>query len=53
MTAFFFLQDYRIGVGITSIEMNVANVKKTDRRNFEVITPYRLFRYWSKTHKHA
>ncbi|CAF92925.1 unnamed protein product, partial [Tetraodon nigroviridis] len=39
------LQDYRIGVGITSIEMNVANVRKTDRRSFEVITPYRLFSF--------
>uniref|UniRef100_H3CGP4 ArfGAP with RhoGAP domain, ankyrin repeat and PH domain 1 n=2 Tax=Tetraodon nigroviridis TaxID=99883 RepID=H3CGP4_TETNG len=41
----FLLQDYRIGVGITSIEMNVANVRKTDRRSFEVITPYRLFSF--------
>ncbi|XP_011616377.2 arf-GAP with Rho-GAP domain, ANK repeat and PH domain-containing protein 1 isoform X1 [Takifugu rubripes] len=39
------MEDYRIGVGITSIEMNVANVKKTDRRSFEVITPYRLFSF--------
>lgn len=31
--------------------MNVANVKKTDRRSFEVITPYRLFRYRSNKHK--
>lgn len=45
---FVFFQDYRLGVGITSIEMNVANVKKTERRSFEVITPYRLFRYRSK-----
>lgn len=43
--SFSFLQDYRMGVGITSIDMNVGNVKDSDRRNFELTTPYRIFRY--------
>ncbi|XP_076591200.1 arf-GAP with Rho-GAP domain, ANK repeat and PH domain-containing protein 1 isoform X2 [Chaetodon auriga] len=39
------IEDYRIGVGITSIEMNVGNVKDTDRRNFDLTTPYRIFSF--------
>ncbi|KAF0030560.1 hypothetical protein F2P81_017291 [Scophthalmus maximus] len=38
-------RDYRIGVGITSIEMNVGNVKDSDRRNFDLTTPYRIFSF--------
>ncbi|XP_070761411.1 arf-GAP with Rho-GAP domain, ANK repeat and PH domain-containing protein 1 isoform X2 [Enoplosus armatus] len=39
------MEDYRIGVGITSIEMNVGNVKETDRRSFDLTTPYRIFSF--------
>ncbi|XP_077467377.1 arfGAP with RhoGAP domain, ankyrin repeat and PH domain 1 isoform X1 [Stigmatopora argus] len=39
------IEDYRIGVGITSIEMNVGNVKVTDRRSFDLTTPYRTFSF--------
>ncbi|XP_034723951.1 arf-GAP with Rho-GAP domain, ANK repeat and PH domain-containing protein 1-like isoform X1 [Etheostoma cragini] len=39
------MEDYRIGVGITSIEMNVGNVKDTDRRGFDLTTPYRIFSF--------
>ncbi|KAM8853282.1 arf-GAP with Rho-GAP domain, ANK repeat and PH domain-containing protein 1 isoform 1-T1 [Synchiropus picturatus] len=39
------IEDYRIGVGITSIEMNVGNVKETDRRSFDLTTPYRIFSF--------
>ncbi|XP_054649998.1 arf-GAP with Rho-GAP domain, ANK repeat and PH domain-containing protein 1-like isoform X3 [Dunckerocampus dactyliophorus] len=39
------MEDYRIGVGITSIEMNVGNVKVTDRRSFDLTTPYRIFSF--------
>ncbi|XP_057694032.1 arf-GAP with Rho-GAP domain, ANK repeat and PH domain-containing protein 1-like isoform X2 [Corythoichthys intestinalis] len=39
------IEDYRIGVGITSIEMNVGNVKVTDRRTFDLTTPYRIFSF--------
>ncbi|XP_049582676.1 arf-GAP with Rho-GAP domain, ANK repeat and PH domain-containing protein 1 isoform X3 [Syngnathus scovelli] len=39
------IEDYRIGVGITSIEMNVGNVKVTDRRSFDLTTPYRIFSF--------
>ncbi|KAM6933000.1 arf-GAP with Rho-GAP domain, ANK repeat and PH domain-containing protein 1 [Xenentodon cancila] len=38
------IDDYRIGVGITSIEMNVGNVK-ADRRCFDLTTPYRTFSF--------
>ncbi|KAG7278941.1 hypothetical protein CRUP_036592 [Coryphaenoides rupestris] len=37
------MEDYRIGLGITSIDMNVGSIKDTDRRTFELITPYRIF----------
>lgn len=37
-------QDYRLGIGITYIEMNVGNVKEVDRRGFDLTTPYRIFR---------
>uniref|UniRef100_A0A8C9YQI3 ArfGAP with RhoGAP domain, ankyrin repeat and PH domain 1 n=1 Tax=Sander lucioperca TaxID=283035 RepID=A0A8C9YQI3_SANLU len=39
------MEDYRLGVGITSIEMNVGNVKDTDRRGFDLTTPYRIFSF--------
>ncbi|XP_061775109.1 arf-GAP with Rho-GAP domain, ANK repeat and PH domain-containing protein 1-like isoform X1 [Nerophis ophidion] len=39
------MEDYRIGVGITSIDMNVGNVKVTDRRSFDLTTPYRIFSF--------
>ncbi|XP_070684834.1 arf-GAP with Rho-GAP domain, ANK repeat and PH domain-containing protein 1 isoform X2 [Pempheris klunzingeri] len=39
------IDDYRIRVGITSIEMNVGNVKETDRRSFDLTTPYRIFSF--------
>ncbi|XP_056298098.1 arf-GAP with Rho-GAP domain, ANK repeat and PH domain-containing protein 1-like isoform X2 [Pseudoliparis swirei] len=39
------IEDYRIGVGITSIEMNVGNVKEADRRGFDLTTPYRIFSF--------
>uniref|UniRef100_A0A8C2ZN69 ArfGAP with RhoGAP domain, ankyrin repeat and PH domain 1 n=1 Tax=Cyclopterus lumpus TaxID=8103 RepID=A0A8C2ZN69_CYCLU len=39
------IEDYRLGVGITSIEMNVGNVKDTDRRGFDLTTPYRIFSF--------
>lgn len=37
-------QDYKLGIGITSIDMNVGNVKDMDRRAFDLTTPYRIFR---------
>ncbi|XP_069573482.1 arf-GAP with Rho-GAP domain, ANK repeat and PH domain-containing protein 1 isoform X1 [Brachyistius frenatus] len=39
------IDDYRIGLGITSIEMNVGNIKDTDRRSFDLTTPYRIFSF--------
>ncbi|NXS60926.1 ARAP1 protein, partial [Brachypteracias leptosomus] len=37
-------EDYRLGIGITYIEMNVGNVKEVERRGFDLTTPYRTFR---------
>uniref|UniRef100_A0AAQ6A5J9 ArfGAP with RhoGAP domain, ankyrin repeat and PH domain 1 n=1 Tax=Amphiprion ocellaris TaxID=80972 RepID=A0AAQ6A5J9_AMPOC len=37
--------DVRPLIGITSIEMNVGNVKDTDRRSFDLTTPYRIFSF--------
>lgn len=44
ISLFFRPKDCRIGVGITYIEMNVANIKESDRRSFDLTTPYGLFR---------
>ncbi|XP_074873371.1 arf-GAP with Rho-GAP domain, ANK repeat and PH domain-containing protein 1 isoform X1 [Carettochelys insculpta] len=38
-------EDYRQGIGITYIEMNVGNVKDVDRRGFDLTTPYRIFSF--------
>uniref|UniRef100_A0A8C3CK05 ArfGAP with RhoGAP domain, ankyrin repeat and PH domain 1 n=1 Tax=Cairina moschata TaxID=8855 RepID=A0A8C3CK05_CAIMO len=38
-------EDYRQGIGITYIEMNVGNVKEVDRRGFDLTTPYRIFSF--------
>uniref|UniRef100_A0A8C6I5M0 Arf-GAP with Rho-GAP domain, ANK repeat and PH domain-containing protein 2 n=1 Tax=Mus spicilegus TaxID=10103 RepID=A0A8C6I5M0_MUSSI len=41
-------QDFKSGLGITIIPMNVANVKQVDRavkQSFEIITPYRSFSF--------
>ncbi|XP_033928447.1 arf-GAP with Rho-GAP domain, ANK repeat and PH domain-containing protein 1 isoform X2 [Melopsittacus undulatus] len=38
-------EDYRLGIGITYIEMNVGNVKELDRRGFDLTTPYRTFSF--------
>ncbi|XP_076137904.1 arf-GAP with Rho-GAP domain, ANK repeat and PH domain-containing protein 1 [Alosa pseudoharengus] len=38
-------EDYKLGFGITSIEMNVGNIKDTDRRAFDLTTPYRIFSF--------
>ncbi|XP_025897354.1 arf-GAP with Rho-GAP domain, ANK repeat and PH domain-containing protein 1 [Nothoprocta perdicaria] len=40
-------EDYRLGIGITYIEMNVGNVKEVERRGFDLTTPYRIFSFWA------
>ncbi|XP_039525979.1 arf-GAP with Rho-GAP domain, ANK repeat and PH domain-containing protein 1 isoform X2 [Pimephales promelas] len=42
-------EDYRLGIGITSIDMNVGNVKEMDRRGFDLTTPYRIFSFVADT----
>ncbi|XP_051782489.1 arf-GAP with Rho-GAP domain, ANK repeat and PH domain-containing protein 1 isoform X2 [Erpetoichthys calabaricus] len=37
------MEDHRLGIGITAIEMNLGNVKDADRRAFDLTTPYRIF----------
>ncbi|XP_058155907.1 arf-GAP with Rho-GAP domain, ANK repeat and PH domain-containing protein 2 isoform X3 [Dasypus novemcinctus] len=47
-------QDYKSGLGITIIPMNVANVKQVDRtvkQSFEIITPYRSFSFTAESEK--
>ncbi|XP_077782956.1 arf-GAP with Rho-GAP domain, ANK repeat and PH domain-containing protein 1 isoform X2 [Podarcis muralis] len=38
-------EEFRLGIGITYIEMNVGNVKDVDRRGFDLTTPYRIFSF--------
>ncbi|XP_031429935.1 arf-GAP with Rho-GAP domain, ANK repeat and PH domain-containing protein 1 [Clupea harengus] len=38
-------EDFKLGIGITSIDMNVGNIKDTDRRAFDLTTPYRIFSF--------
>uniref|UniRef100_A0A8C4WZD5 Arf-GAP with Rho-GAP domain, ANK repeat and PH domain-containing protein 1 n=1 Tax=Eptatretus burgeri TaxID=7764 RepID=A0A8C4WZD5_EPTBU len=44
-------QDFQVRVGITMIEMNVAMVKDSDRRTFELTTPYKTFSFTAETDK--
>uniref|UniRef100_A0A8C8Z5V8 Arf-GAP with Rho-GAP domain, ANK repeat and PH domain-containing protein 2 n=1 Tax=Prolemur simus TaxID=1328070 RepID=A0A8C8Z5V8_PROSS len=47
-------QDFKSGLGITIIPMNVANVKQVDRtvkQCFEIITPYRSFSFTAESEK--
>ncbi|XP_028939285.1 arf-GAP with Rho-GAP domain, ANK repeat and PH domain-containing protein 2 [Ornithorhynchus anatinus] len=47
-------QDFKGGLGITIIPMNVANVKQVDRptkQSFEIITPYRSFSFTAESEK--
>ncbi|XP_030632660.1 arf-GAP with Rho-GAP domain, ANK repeat and PH domain-containing protein 1 [Chanos chanos] len=43
------IEDYKLGIGITSIDMNVGNVKDSDRRGFDLTTPYRIFSFMAET----
>ncbi|KAM8976315.1 arf-GAP with Rho-GAP domain, ANK repeat and PH domain-containing protein 1 [Pelodytes ibericus] len=38
-------EDYASGIGITSIDMNLGNVKDSDRKSFDLTTPYRTFSF--------
>ncbi|KAM5272410.1 arf-GAP with Rho-GAP domain, ANK repeat and PH domain-containing protein 2 [Ctenodactylus gundi] len=47
-------QDFKSGLGITVIPMNVANVKQVDRtvkQSFEIITPYKSFSFTAESEK--
>ncbi|XP_058887003.1 arf-GAP with Rho-GAP domain, ANK repeat and PH domain-containing protein 1-like isoform X1 [Acipenser ruthenus] len=44
-------EDYQLGIGITSIEMNLGNVKDADRRAFDLTTPYRTFSFVADSDK--
>ncbi|XP_036083491.1 arf-GAP with Rho-GAP domain, ANK repeat and PH domain-containing protein 2 isoform X2 [Rousettus aegyptiacus] len=47
-------QDFKGGLGITIIPMNVANVKQVDKtvkQSFEIITPYRSFSFTAESEK--
>ncbi|XP_077154971.1 arf-GAP with Rho-GAP domain, ANK repeat and PH domain-containing protein 1 isoform X2 [Ranitomeya variabilis] len=36
-------EDFVSGVGVTSIDMNLGNVKEVDKRSFDLTTPYKTF----------
>ncbi|XP_075054443.1 arf-GAP with Rho-GAP domain, ANK repeat and PH domain-containing protein 1 isoform X2 [Mixophyes fleayi] len=38
-------EDFVSGVGVTSIEMNLGNVKVVDKRSFDLTTPYKTFSF--------
>ncbi|XP_063288795.1 arf-GAP with Rho-GAP domain, ANK repeat and PH domain-containing protein 1 isoform X2 [Pelobates fuscus] len=38
-------EDFRYGIGITSIDMNLGNVKDLDKKSFDLTTPYRTFSF--------
>ncbi|KAM4702268.1 arf-GAP with Rho-GAP domain, ANK repeat and PH domain-containing protein 1 isoform 2-T4 [Discoglossus pictus] len=38
-------EDYLSGVGITSIDMNLGNVKDSDKKSFDLTTPYKTFSF--------
>ncbi|XP_053312586.1 arf-GAP with Rho-GAP domain, ANK repeat and PH domain-containing protein 1 [Spea bombifrons] len=38
-------EDYMSGVGVTSIDMNLGNVKDCDKKSFDLTTPYRTFSF--------
>lgn len=38
-------EDFCSGVGITSIDMNVGNVKEVDKKCFDLTTPYKTFSF--------
>lgn len=38
-------EDYKSGVGVTSIDMNLGNVKEVDKRSFDLTTPYKTFNF--------
>ncbi|XP_053564754.1 arf-GAP with Rho-GAP domain, ANK repeat and PH domain-containing protein 1 isoform X2 [Bombina bombina] len=38
-------EDYLSGVGITAIDMNLGNVKDSDKKSFDLTTPYRTFSF--------
>ncbi|XP_043918024.1 arf-GAP with Rho-GAP domain, ANK repeat and PH domain-containing protein 2 [Protopterus annectens] len=44
-------QDFKTGLGITVIELNVATVKDLDRKNFELTTPFKSFCFTAESEK--
>ncbi|KAG9471772.1 hypothetical protein GDO78_022906 [Eleutherodactylus coqui] len=38
-------EDFLSGVGVTSVDMNLGNVKEVDRRSFDLTTPYKTFSF--------
>ncbi|XP_069737777.1 arf-GAP with Rho-GAP domain, ANK repeat and PH domain-containing protein 1 isoform X2 [Phaenicophaeus curvirostris] len=38
-------EEHGLGIGITSIQMNVGNVKEVERRGFDLTTPHRIFSF--------
>nr|XP_023693749.1 arf-GAP with Rho-GAP domain, ANK repeat and PH domain-containing protein 1-like [Paramormyrops kingsleyae] len=39
------VDEYKLGIGITSIQMKLGCVKDADKRAFDLVTPYRVFSF--------
>ncbi|KAJ1214669.1 hypothetical protein NDU88_002287 [Pleurodeles waltl] len=44
-------QDYKAGIAITNIPLNVANIKHLDRKSFEITTPFKSFSFTADSEK--
>ncbi|XP_078534485.1 arf-GAP with Rho-GAP domain, ANK repeat and PH domain-containing protein 2 [Lissotriton helveticus] len=44
-------QDYKAGIAITNIPLNVANIKHVDRKSFEITTPFKSFSFTADSEK--
>ncbi|XP_007887277.2 arf-GAP with Rho-GAP domain, ANK repeat and PH domain-containing protein 2 isoform X1 [Callorhinchus milii] len=44
-------QDFKSGVGITTVDTNVATVKDVDRKGFELSTPFRNFSFTAESER--
>ncbi|XP_018590221.1 arf-GAP with Rho-GAP domain, ANK repeat and PH domain-containing protein 1-like isoform X2 [Scleropages formosus] len=42
-------EEHKQGIGITSIQMNLGSVRETDKRAFDLTTPYRVFSFVAET----
>nr|XP_006003528.1 PREDICTED: arf-GAP with Rho-GAP domain, ANK repeat and PH domain-containing protein 2 isoform X2 [Latimeria chalumnae] len=44
-------QDFKAGLAVTVIELNVATIKDTDRKCFEITTPFKIFSFTTESER--